>query len=68
MNTPLTRPRSSDVVLRVRGTVQGVGYRPFVHFMAVKLGLTGWVRNDSQGVLIRVRGDPAAIDALATPN
>ncbi len=65
MNTPLTRPRSSDVVLRVRGTVQGVGYRPFVHFMAVKLGLTGWVRNDSQGVLIRVRGDPAAIDALA---
>ncbi|MFI4977053.1 MAG: carbamoyltransferase HypF, partial [Caulobacterales bacterium] len=51
-------------MLRVRGTVQGVGFRPFVHVTAERLGLRGWVRNDPQGVLIRATGDPAGVDAL----
>jgi hydrogenase maturation protein HypF len=38
-------------LLRVRGTVQGVGFRPFVHRVARELGVRGWVRNDAQGVL-----------------
>ena len=50
--------------LRVTGTVQGVGYRPFVYRHAVDLGLTGWVRNDSAGVLIDVEGEASLIDAL----
>ena len=50
--------------LRVTGTVQGVGYRPFVYRHAVDLGLTGWVRNDSAGVLIDVEGEASVIDAL----
>lgn len=54
-----------DVLLRVRGTVQGVGFRPFVHRIALRHDLRGWVRNDAHGVLIRARGDAAAIDALA---
>ena len=50
---------------RVTGTVQGVGFRPFVYRRAVELGLAGFVRNDSAGVLIEVEGDPSTIDALA---
>ena len=46
---------------RVTGTVQGVGFRPFVYRHAVELGLAGFVRNDSGGVLIEVEGDGAGI-------
>lgn len=53
-----------DLLLRVRGTVQGVGFRPFVHRVALRHGLRGWVRNDAHGVLIRACGEPAAIEAL----
>ena len=42
--------------LRVTGTVQGVGFRPFVYRHARALGLAGFVRNDSAGVLIEVEG------------
>jgi len=48
--------------LRVRGQVQGVGFRPFVYRIAAEGGLSGWVRNDSEGVEIEAEG-PA--DALA---
>ena len=50
---------------RVTGTVQGVGFRPFVYRRAVELGLAGFVRNDGGGVLIEVEGEPSTIDALA---
>jgi len=60
---PLPLPLT-DVVLRVRGTVQGVGYRPFVHRTATRLGLQGWVFNDDEGVLIRASGKSDRIAAL----
>ncbi|MCU1428327.1 MAG: (NiFe) hydrogenase maturation protein HypF [Actinomycetia bacterium] len=50
--------------LRVTGTVQGVGFRPFVYRHAVALGLAGSVWNDSEGVLIDVEGDEDGIDEL----
>ena len=50
--------------IRVTGTVQGVGFRPFVFRHAVRFRLGGWVRNDSDGVLIDVEGDPASLDRL----
>lgn len=59
-------PTLTDTLLRIRGTVQGVGFRPFVHRTAVRLGLRGWVRNDAAGVLIRVQGDSAQVAALVT--
>ena len=46
--------------LRVTGTVQGVGFRPFVYRQAIALGLAGFVRNDSAGVLIEVEGHTQA--------
>ncbi len=51
--------------IRVTGTVQGVGFRPFIHRLAGELDLRGWVRNDSQGVLIDVEGPAGALDELA---
>ena len=41
---------------RVEGTVQGVGFRPFVYRLAAELGLAGWVLNDERGVLLEVEG------------
>ncbi|HND61742.1 MAG TPA: acylphosphatase, partial [Opitutaceae bacterium] len=55
----------TDLLLRVRGIVQGVGYRPFVQRTATRLGVRGWVRNDAQGVLIRAVGSAAAVRAFA---
>jgi len=48
------------VQLRVRGKVQGVGFRPFVWQLANQLHLRGDVCNDSEGVLVRLTGDAVA--------
>jgi hydrogenase maturation protein HypF len=50
--------------VRVEGTVQGVGFRPFVYRAATELGLGGWVLNDSRGVLIEAEGERRSLDAL----
>lgn len=42
--------------IRVRGQVQGVGFRPFVWQLATRMGLSGEVLNDPEGVLIHVMG------------
>ena len=48
--------------LRVDGLVQGVGFRPFVHRLALRHQLGGWVQNTSGAVEIHVEGDATAID------
>jgi len=48
--------------VRVRGVVQGVGFRPFVHHLAARMRLKGFVQNDSEGVLLEVQG--ARVDAF----
>jgi hydrogenase maturation protein HypF len=50
--------------IRVRGLVQGVGFRPFVYRLATERGLSGWVRNDEQGVVLEAQG--AGVEALPT--
>ena len=50
------------VRVRVTGTVQGVGFRPFVYRLADELGLAGWVLNDTDGVLLEVEGDGREVE------
>ena len=52
------------VTIRVRGIVQGVGFRPFIFQLADRCQLAGWVRNQSDGVEIEVVGLPGAIEAF----
>ena len=49
-------------VITLRGVVQGVGFRPFVHRLARECGLAGTVRNFSGGVDIRVEGSRNRIE------
>lgn len=58
-------PSIDCVEIRVRGRVQGVGFRPTVWRIARELGLTGEVLNDSEGVLIRAAGLPRKIADLS---
>ena len=44
--------------------MQGVGFRPFVYRLALRMGLSGWVRNTGRGVLLEVQGEQQAIDAF----
>jgi len=50
------------VRIQLRGIVQGVGFRPFVHHLASRFGLGGYVLNSSAGVIVEVEGDRAAVD------
>ena len=51
--------------LRVRGRVQGIGFRWFVRVHARRLGLAGWVANAPDGsVEIAASGDQAKLDEL----
>lgn len=45
--------------LRVKGVVQGVGFRPFAYALARQMGLSGFVLNDNAGVLIEIEGHGA---------
>lgn len=49
----------AGVALRIRGKVQGVGFRPFVWQLAQHLQLHGDVCNDGDGVVVRLLEDPA---------
>jgi hydrogenase maturation protein HypF len=49
------------VAARVRGTVQGVGFRPFAYRLAGELDLGGFVLNDERGVGLEVEGDPERV-------
>ncbi len=51
----------SSLSIKVKGIVQGVGFRPFVYHLATQNSLTGWILNNSNGVEIEVTGAPPAL-------
>lgn len=50
-----------SVEVRVQGVVQGVGFRPFVHRLAIRHGLDGWVRNEAGAVRMVAQGARAEV-------
>lgn len=48
-----TNKQQYGLEILIRGTVQGVGFRPFVYNLAFRLGISGTVTNTGDGVLIR---------------
>lgn len=52
--------------LRIRGLVQGVSFRASARHEALRLGLTGIVRNLADGdVEVLAEGEPSKVDAFA---
>ncbi|MGB3612677.1 MAG: carbamoyltransferase HypF [Elainellaceae cyanobacterium] len=49
------------ISLLAQGAVQGVGFRPFVHRLAMDFGLAGGVKNTPNGVVIDIEGGEAAV-------
>ena len=60
-----TRARRRTRV-RVHGTVQGVGFRPYVYRLAGELDLDGFVLNDSHGVLLEIEGTAPSVARFLT--
>jgi hydrogenase maturation protein HypF len=52
------------VRVRLRGIVQGVGFRPFVYKLAHRLGLSGHVFNSSAGLIAEAEGEPEAVQTF----
>ena len=48
----------------IRGIVQGVGFRPFVYKLARQFELTGWVCNNSGGVILEVEGTDEDVNSF----
>ena len=47
--------------IRIRGVVQGVGFRPFVYRLAHEHGIAGWVLNGEEGVSIHAEGEETTL-------
>ncbi|HNY66594.1 MAG TPA: carbamoyltransferase HypF [Deltaproteobacteria bacterium] len=52
------------VRLRFSGIVQGVGFRPFIYRLAVAHGLTGFVQNRPEGVVVEIQGPDENIESF----
>lgn len=50
--------------LHIHGRVQGIGFRPELFRRSREFGVTGWVQNDSDGVLVHIEGEAASVQGF----
>lgn len=62
-NLPINH-KQRRVEILVQGTVQGVGFRPFIYNLAARYGISGTVINTGAGVSIVAQGQDALLDAF----
>lgn len=63
----MSEPETVQLHVFIKGLVQGVGFRAFVLDKALRLGLTGWVRNRWNGsVEVLAEGSRPGLEALLT--
>ena len=56
------KSKTLQIHLNIEGIVQGVGFRPFLHRLAGRFGICGWVRNTSSGLEGILDGTPDALE------
>lgn len=54
----------TETHIKIKGIVQGVGFRPYVYTLALKLNLKGFVHNNESGVYILLQGDEKQIKSF----
>ena len=59
-----TGPELKRLRIDIHGAVQGVGFRPFIHRLAASYQLSGWIRNNAQGVHIEAEGHLSQLQAF----
>ncbi len=57
-------PENRAYRIKIRGIVQGVGFRPFIHRLVNEYALKGSIRNTSSGVTLELEGGEEAIEAF----
>ncbi|MBQ8216573.1 MAG: acylphosphatase, partial [Oscillospiraceae bacterium] len=50
--------------LKIKGIVQGVGFRPWVHRMTGDFSLRGYIRNSSSGVELELEGERSDLEGF----
>ncbi|MCY1721111.1 carbamoyltransferase HypF [Prolixibacteraceae bacterium Z1-6] len=60
----MSRQATKNVRIKIRGLVQGVGFRPFVYRAAEKNRISGWVKNRQDGLLIEASGKEESLNSF----
>lgn len=58
----MTNKSAGNIEIQIKGLVQGVGFRPFVYRSALHNNISGWVQNNSEGVIIEASGEQHSLD------
>jgi len=64
VQSPIGSDQRERIQLTIRGTVQGIGFRPFVFRLAQALSLGGWIANTPQGTLLELEGTQKNLHAF----
>ncbi len=64
VQSPVGSDQRERIQLTIHGTVQGIGFRPFVFRLAQELSLGGWIANTTQGTLLELEGTQKHLQAF----